>query len=183
MTRTRPTSPRIPPIEHLADRIREKTAGGVVQAINMGATLGTNRKVAKAMSAVSDVLLHQGSIPPRLRELVILRMGWNCSCVYEFGQHTLYALSVGLTPDDVRLTTRPIDEGQWSDVERAVLQMTDDLFADDCVTDTTWADLEGHFDHSQIIEFLCAATCYRMGCAMFNSCGVQREPGVPGWPT
>lgn len=183
MHQRRPTAPRVPPIEKVAVKAREAMANGPANAINVLATLATNRTMSKAFGEFAQTLLFRGSVDARLREIVILRMGWNCQAVYEFGQHTLFGRSVGLTDAEIYLITRPISQGAWTDVERALLQLTDDLYADDCVTDATWAELETHFDHSDILEFMFAALCYRLVSGMLNSCGVQLDDGVPGWPT
>ena len=79
--------------------------------------------------------------------------------------------------------TRPISSHGWSPVEATLIQMVDDLYSDDCVSDATWAELEGHFDHAAIIEFMAAALTYRVVSGLLNSCGVQLDEGVPGWPT
>ena len=125
----------------------------------------------------------RGSVDGRLREVVILRIGWNCLSVYEFGQHTLAGRAAGLTDGEIFLITRPISQGNWTALEAALLQMTDDLYIDDCVSDAVWDELSQHLDHSQIIEFMVCALMYRMASSLLNSCGVERDEGVPGWPT
>ncbi len=182
MHQRRPTSPRVPPIEKVAVKARAAMANGPANAVNVIATLHTNRTVNTAFGAFAQTILFKGSVDARLREIVILRMGWNCQAVYEFGQHTLFGRSVGLTDREIYLITRPIGQGNWTDVELALLQMTDDLYSDDCVSDTTWAELEQHYNHSEIIEFMAGALCYRVVSGLLNSCGVQLDNGVPGWP-
>jgi 4-carboxymuconolactone decarboxylase len=183
MHQRRPLSPRVPPIEKVAVRAREAMADGPANAVNVIATLHTNRVVNGAFGEFAQTILFKGTVDARLREIVILRMGWNCQAVYEFGQHTLFGRSVGLTDREIYLITRPTAQGAWSAEELALLQMTDDLYTDDCVSDATWAELEQHFDHSAIIEFMFGALTYRLVSGMLNSCGVQLDEGVPGWPT
>ena len=73
--------------------------GSVANAVNVTATLAVNELVSKGVGRFSRALLFRGSVDARLRELVILRMGWDCQSVYEFGQHTLFGLDVGLTEE------------------------------------------------------------------------------------
>lgn len=153
-----------------------------MKAVNVRQTLATNPIVAKAFADFGATLLNGGSIPPRTRELVILRMGWRCESVYEFGQHTLMARSLGITDDEIRALTRPLSVWPWAAGERALLQMVDDLHADDCVSDQTWAELEVHFTHAEVLEHLAATLFYRMVSGVLNSCGVALDDGVPGWP-
>jgi alkylhydroperoxidase family enzyme len=164
------------------EQATEAMRNSVVNAVNVTATLAHNELVAKGVGRFSGALLFKGSVSPRLRELVILRMGWDCQSDYEFGQHTLFGLDAGLTEDEVYLVTRPIVQHDWSPAEAALLQMVDDLHVDDCVSDDTWAELAAEFSTSDILEFMAAALQYRLVSSLLNSCGVQRDEGVPGWP-
>jgi alkylhydroperoxidase family enzyme len=157
-------------------------ASSPANAVNVTATLAYNRVVSKAVGQCAGAILTEGSLDPRQRELVILRMGWNCQAVYEFGQHTLFGRAAGVTEAEIWWVTRPLSEGSWSEADRAALQATDDLYTDDCVSDATWAEANRHFDAAQVIEIIAAAGCYRMVSGLLNSCGVALDDGVPGWP-
>lgn len=178
----RPSVPRLDPVPEVAARARERMAASPANAVNVTATLAHNRMVSKAVGQCAGALLTQGSVEPRQRELVILRMGWNCQAVYEFGQHTLFGRAAGLTDAEIYSVTRPLGEYPWGDGDRAGLQVADDLYADDCVSDATWAEALGHFTPAQLIELVAAAGCYRMVSGLLNSCGVELDEGVPGWP-
>jgi alkylhydroperoxidase family enzyme len=178
----RPAAPRLEPIPEVAEKARERMASSPANAINVTATLAHNRVVSKAVGECARALLTEGSLDPRQRELVILRMGWNCQAVYEFGQHTLFGRAVGLTDAEIWRVTRPLAEGAWPAADLAALQVADDLYTDDCVSDTTWAGAMDHFTAPQVIELIAAAGCYRMVSGLLNSCGVALDDGVPGWP-
>src|ERR1700677_3851283 len=141
----RPSSPRLEPIPEVAARARERMAESPAKPINVRATLAHNPVVSRAVGNCSGVILNDGTVPARLRELAILRMGWNCQAVYEFGQHTLFGRAAGLSDDQIWFVTRPLSEGSWAADERAVLQLADDLYTDDCVSDATWAEATHHF--------------------------------------
>lgn len=183
MSNRRPTTPRVEPLPEAAAQAREAMKDSVVNAVNVTATLAHNELVSKGVGRFSRALLFKGSVSPRLRELVILRMGWNCQSDYEFGQHTLFGLDAGLTGAEIYWLTRPVDQHDWTAEERALLQMVDDLWVDDCVSDRTWAELAGLFSTHDVLEFMAAALQYRLVSGLLNSCGVQRDDGVPGWPT
>ena len=173
----RPTAPRIAPTDQ-----RPPSLTTAMNARNVRATLATNPTVAAGMAAMGRSLLQEGTIPGRSRELVILRMGWNCQSRYEFGQHTLMAKSLGVTDREIELLTRPLELGGWSAHERVLLEMVDELYHDDCVSDATWAELATHFDHHDVLEYMAATLFYRMISGILNSCGVELDDGVPGWP-
>ena len=180
---SRPSTPRVEPLPSALEAAKEAMKDSVVNAINVTATLAHNEMVSTGVGRFSRQLLFKGSVDPRLREMVILRMGWNCQSVYEFGQHTLFGIEVGLTESESYWLSRPSGNFLWEEDEGALLAMVDDLFADDCVTDSTWAQLNSHFSVSDILEFMASALQYRLVSGLLNSCGVQRDQGVPGWPT
>jgi 4-carboxymuconolactone decarboxylase len=136
------------------------------------------------MAQVLTYLFYEGeqALEVRTRELVILRLAWNTQTVYHFGQHIAIARNGGLSDTEIYMTTRPLTEWAWSPQDLAVLEMTDDLYRDDCVTDATWQNLSEHFSDEDIISLMVLAGAYRMHAGVLNSCGVQRDDGVPGWP-
>jgi alkylhydroperoxidase family enzyme len=157
-------------------------ASSPANAVNVTATLAASPLVGRVVSGSAGRIMFRGSMEPRQREIVILRMGWNCQSEYEFGQHTLFGRDAGLTDGEIYQVTRPIGEGGWSAADATLLQMTDDLYADDCVSDETWTELGKHFDQALAMEFMAAALSYRLVSGLLNSCGVQLDEGVPRWP-
>jgi len=182
MHQRRPASPRVLPDAEAMVKARERMAGSPANAVNVSATLATSPVVAKVVNGSAGRVMFGSNMAPRQREIVILRMGWNCQSVYEFGQHTLFGRSVGLSDDEIFLLTRPIAQGDWAPADAALIQMTDDLYSDDCVSDATWAELTGHFEPALVMEFCAAALSYRLVSGLLNTCGVQLDEGVPGWP-
>ncbi len=179
----RPAAPRLEPIPAVAEKAREAMKSQPINAVNVTATMAHNRTMAKAIGKFAQTVLFDGELPRRQVEVAVLRMGWNCQAVYEFGQHTLFGRAAGLSDDEIYLTTRPVAEGSWSDADRAIIQLVDDLYADDCVSDATWAEATRHFNSADIIHLIATAGCYRVVSGFLNSAGVQLDEGVPGWPT
>ena len=88
----RPTRPRIDPIDEPDDELAEILKGALLldgKPLNIFGVLGNHPKLLKRFNLLAGFLLNKGPLPPREREIVILRIGWNARAVYEFGQHTL----------------------------------------------------------------------------------------------
>ena len=154
-----------------------------MNAANIRATLAHHPGLAQAMAAMGGAILSGGTVAPRQRELAILRMGWNCQARYEFGQHTLMARSVGVSDSEITAVTEPLSVFEWSPHDRAVLEMVDELYHHDCVSDHTWQTLSAWYDGPLMLELMSVALFYRVVSGLLNSCGVELDPGVPGWPT
>lgn len=185
----RPTAPRIAPVDLTADDVDPELAATMAGALthdgtplNIFGTLGRHPKLLKRFNLLGGFLLNKGLLPPRERELVILRIGWNARAEYEFGQHTIIGRQCGLTDDEIAAITRPLDATAWSDGDADLLRMCDELTDDDCVTDATWARLAQRWSEPELAELLVVAGFYRLVSGFLNSAGVQLDEGVPGFP-
>jgi alkylhydroperoxidase family enzyme len=117
------------------------------------------------------------TLDARSRELVILRIGWNCQSDYEWAQHVgSYGKGreMGIPVDDV---ARGPEAAPWTPAERALLTATDELYRDSFVSDRTWSALTAHFDTVKIVEALISVAQYQQVSAALNTFGVQLEPG------
>ncbi len=182
MHQARPSAPRLEPVPEVVVKAREWMKKSPVNAVNVTATMAHNRTLAKAFGGFAQGVLFDGGLPRRIVELAVLRMGWNCQAIYEFGQHTLFGKDVGLTDAEIFWVTRPLNQHDWAPNERAALQCVDDLYADDCVGDAAWNEARKHYNESEMVHLLMAAGCYRVVSGFLNSCGVVLDEGVPGWP-
>jgi 4-carboxymuconolactone decarboxylase len=150
-------------------------------SLNIFRTLAHHPKLMDRFSRFGGFLLYRGLLPARERELVILRVGFRCGSVYEFGQHTVIGHAAGLTEDEVRRLA--IDEvAGWSDADRDLVLVADELCAHDCVRGETWSRLAVRWSESELLELLVVAGFYRLVSGLLNTVGIQLEPGTPGWP-
>jgi 4-carboxymuconolactone decarboxylase len=184
----RPSQPRLAPVSgaDVTDEMAELLGaqGGVVArtpANNVFATLVRHPGLYRKWLPFAGKLL-AGKLPPRDRELLILRTGWNCRSEYEWGQHTLIAEVCGLSADEIRRVAIGPDAPEWNAADRALLQAADELHDDACLTDATWAALSEVYDERLLLEAVMLVGHYHMLAFALNSAGVQREEGVPGFP-
>jgi len=181
----RPATPRIAPLapEEQDEQTRE-LLGGVApqgfQASNIFATLVRHPGLFRKWLPFGGKLL-SGKLPIRDRELLILRTGWRCRSVYEWGQHTLIGRQAGITDDELRRIQEGPDAPGWSPADATLLRAADELHDDSCISDATWAALARHYDERQLIELPMLVGHYHLVAYALNSLGVQREPGVPGF--
>jgi len=179
------TQPRITPVTDVADEVAEILEGALTidgRPINIFGVLAHHPKLMKRFNLFAGFLLNKGLLPARERELVILRIGWNARAEYEFGQHTLIGRRSGLTDDEIVALTGDPAAGDWSDDDRALIALADELAEHDRVTDETWAALSARWNDAELIELLIVAGCYRMVSGFLNSAGVVLDDGVPGFP-
>jgi alkylhydroperoxidase family enzyme len=181
----RPQSPRIPPLapEEQDDQARELLAGATAPgspAANIFATLVRHPGLFRKWMPFGGKLL-AGKLPPRERELLILRTGWHCQSVYEWGQHVIIARAAGVTDEEIERLKLGPDAPGWDPFDAALVRAADELHDDACITDDTWAALSARYDVAQMTEVPMVVGQYHLVSFTLNSLGVQREPGVPGF--
>jgi 4-carboxymuconolactone decarboxylase len=164
--------PRIAPIEGNVEGL---------PPLNIFRTVAHHPKLLDRFQRFGGFLLYRGLLPDRERELVILRVGFRCGSVYEFGQHTLIGATAGLTAAEIeRLATAETDG--WVEADHDLVTFADELCATNAVSDATWLRLAARWSEPELVELLVVAGFYRLVSGLLNSAGVQREPGTPGWP-
>jgi len=165
-----------PRIQPAADALPEG-----LPALNIFATMAKYPELLDRFNRFGGFLLFKGLLPAREREIVILRVGWRSGSVYEFGQHTVIGGAAGLTEDEVRRLADEQLEG-WSDDDRNLVELADQLCSTNNVDDALWERLSRRWDEQQLMELLVVAGFYRLVSGFLNATGVEPEPGTPGWP-
>jgi alkylhydroperoxidase family enzyme len=160
--------------------VREPFGDGPI--LNIFRTLANHPKLMKRWLVFGNHVLAKSSLPPRERELVILRTGYRCRAAYEWSQHVEIARGSGLTDEEIDRVARGPDAEGWSDLERALLRATDELHDEQFVSDATWAELSGHYDTQQLMDLVFTVGQYTLVSMALNTLGVQLEPGAPGLP-
>ena len=130
--------------------------------------------------AYNNVLLWDGTLDARLRELVVLRVAWQARSRYEWAQHVRLAARFGVGPEDVDAVahgSHATAEG-WSDVERAAVDAAGQLVREQRVDDATWAALAAHLDDRQLVELVFVIGTYACLAMVFNASGVELDPGL-----
>ena len=181
----RPAQARIAPVEEVSDELAEVLKGALDidgRPLNIFGVLGHHPKLLKRFNLLGGLILNKGLIPERERELVILRVGWNARAQYEFGQHTVIGLRCGLTDEEIGALVKGPADYAWSEGDLELIALADELHADDCVSDDTWAKLAARWGDAELVELLIVAGYYRMVSGFLNSTGVELDEGVPGFP-
>lgn len=174
-------APRIAPVDLDSLTEDQRQALKVFEGrppLNIFRTLAHTPKALERFLAWGNyVLSKRNSLPPRERELVILRTGFLCRSGYEFTQHKAIALREGLSAAEIEAIKRGPGEPTWSAAERALIQACDELHEDQFITEATWAALGAHFDDKQRMDLVFTVGQYTQVSMMLNSFGVQLDAG------
>ena len=148
---------------------------------NIFKTLSHHPDLFRRWLVFGNHVLFKSTLPPRERELIILRIGWLCEAEYEWAQHVLIGKEAGLTTEEIdRIKAGPNARG-WSEADKLLLQATDELRKDAFITDTTWNGLSQHFDTKQLMDVVFAVGQYNLVSMALNTLGVQLDDGLEGF--
>ena len=180
------SEPRVPPVndESSLDAEARELLGGTSlgPAVNIFRTLIRHPKLFKRWLVFANHVLFKATIPPRDREILILRTGWRCRAEYEWGQHVIIGKAVTLTDEEILRITEGPDAPGWSLFDALLVRTADELHDDQFVSDATWKALAERYSTQQLMDAVFAVGQYTLVSMALNSFGVQLDPGVPGFP-
>lgn len=140
--------------------------------------------VAVALHGMLEALLWKGALDARLRELIIMRIGWVTGSVYEWTQHWRVARFLDVPERDLLAVRDWRSAGHFGAAERAVLAATDETLQDGTISDETWAACQDalHGNPAVLVELVAAIGNWRLFSALLQSLEVPLEDGLEAWP-
>jgi alkylhydroperoxidase family enzyme len=172
--------PRIAPLppEEWDDRLRrllEASPGGTDEPMHIYTTLARAPEVFRRWTAFGGALLF-GTLPGRLRELVILRTAARFGGTYEWAQHIGLAEREGVSRAEIETLGRDHTSGSWSPFEAAALRAVDETADDGSISDSTWDELAAGLSDPELIELVMLIAHYMMLTTVLGSLRVPLEP-------
>jgi alkylhydroperoxidase family enzyme len=147
--------------------------------LNIFRTIAHHPKLLKRWLVFGAHVLAKSTLPPRERELAILRIGWRCGSEYEWGQH---GRSVARGSATTRSAASPGPSAPgWNAFDAAILRAVDELHDDSFLSDASWNALTARWSTEQVIDFIFAVGQYTLVSMALNSLGVQLDAGVEGF--
>ena len=176
------TTPRVAPVppDDWTEEQREIAAPMLARGpmLNIFRTLLAHPAAAKAFLVWGGYILgRKSTLPPREREIVILRTGLLCRSGYEWTQHVPIARRVGVTDEEIARIKLGADAPGWSAADAALLRATDDLHREQFVTEPAWVELARHFGERQRMDMVFTVGQYTQVSMLLNSFGVQLDEG------
>jgi alkylhydroperoxidase family enzyme len=128
-------------------------------------------------------LLWEGRLDARLRELIIMRIGWVQRSSYEWTQHWRVARLLGIPEDDLIAVRDWVHSDRFDEADRAVLAATDETLHDGAISARTWSAIEDQItDELARIEVVMAIANWSMFAQLLRSLEIPLEEGVDPWP-
>ncbi len=139
--------------------------------------------LAKAIFGLLAGLLFRGKLDARLREFVIMRIGWVTGSEYEWTQHWRVATQIGMSEAELLAVRDWRNAGNLGRAERAVLAATDETLEVGAISTGTWRECEATLGGPEnLLELVAAIGNWRLFSTLLRSLEIPLEDGVIGWP-
>jgi len=144
---------RIAPSRAFAEVRTDNLGQGDLIDLGVAAIMGRLPAVAEALGSLNAALRANGTLSPRLLELVRLRIAFFNQCRSCIAVRYQSAIDDGLDEDAVCSLERPADAENLSDAERSALRFAE-LFATDhlAIDDAVYDELRQHFTEDELVE-------------------------------
>jgi alkylhydroperoxidase family enzyme len=130
------------------------------------------------------MLSTRNKLDSRLRELIIMRIGWTTGSEYVWFQHYRIATTqAGVTPEELLAVRDWKSSTLFGPAERAVLAAVDDTREHGKVSDAVWAECSQQLkEPAVLIEMVVAIANWIMFSQLLQSLRVSLEDGAVPWP-
>jgi 4-carboxymuconolactone decarboxylase len=179
-------APLEPPYEPAIEQMLKKwmPPGSAIEPLVLFRTLAVHEELNSRMRPLGAGILGHGRIEPREREIVIHRTCARAGAEYEWGVHALaFGKPLGLTDEQLRATVHgDADDPTWSDDDRVLIRLADELHETCRVSDELWSELAARYRGDQLLELLITAGWYRLISGVINAVGIELEPWAARFP-
>jgi alkylhydroperoxidase family enzyme len=166
------TPPYAKELQDRFDRLMPKGAPPLL----LFTTLARDKRLCERFMAGG--LLDAGNLTLRQREIIIDRITALSGSEYEWGVHiAFFAKRAGLNEAQIASTAKSgASDAVWSDQDRLLLTVCDQLHQSCDIDDETWTALRANFSEEAILEILMLAGFYRTVSYLTNALRLPCEP-------
>ena len=171
------TAPRVPPIHPEAFTAEQAEVARDRESLNLARVFVQNPGVYRAFIPLAEQLFLRSSLPPREREILILRAMQLCDEKYDLPHHVVIARDIGMSDADIEAARQGGDG--LPPFEQTVAKAAEELVREHCIRDATWQALAARYSVPQQMEVVFLVGLYVMMAMGTKSFGIQLE-GDPG---
>jgi len=130
--------------------------------------------LAPGFFVMADAMFQANSLPPHLRELAILRVGYRYAAPYETHQHEMIAGYAGLSADAVAAAASGVTDGLPQE-EVDILTWTDRLLDDHTLSGADRENALASLTVTQLADLVMTVGFYQLVCNFLNTFDVTTE--------
>jgi len=146
---------------------------------NMFRTMAHRPEIFSTMMAHFSAVLNTGTVPTKLKELIIVRTSQLNVTPYCLASHTVLARNLGWTDDQLSNLASWPDRSDFTPAEKAAISLAETVTLNaNGLSDEQFAALRSFYNDGEIVELLCSIGLFNYFNRFNNA--LQMEPTEPG---
>ncbi len=124
---------------------------------NMFRTIAHRPEILETMIAHFEAILTTGTLPTKLKELVIVRTSQLNACEYCLASHSLIAKKLGWSEAQIAGLENFDQRDDFSEAEKAALRLAETMtLRSNGMSDAQFEELRGYYDEGEVVELMAA---------------------------
>lgn len=146
--------------------------------INLHRALAHSTEGARAFGKVGSWIRFGSQLDPKLRELVILQVGWLAKSPYEWSHHVKIGKDFGLSDAEIEAVKQETSgkTSQLPELYRIALKAAREMAVDGGMAEKTYADLATELSHELMVDLVIVIAFYCGVVRLLASLGIDVEP-------
>jgi len=146
---------------------------------NMFRTMAHRPEIFSTMMAHFAAVLNTGTVPTRLKELIIVRTSQINVTPYCLASHTILARNLGWSDDQLDNLSAWQTREDFTAAEKAAIRLAETVTLDaNSLSDAQFAELQSFYSDGEIVELLCSIGLFNYFNRFNNA--LRMEPTKPG---
>jgi uncharacterized peroxidase-related enzyme len=146
---------------------------------NMFRVMAHRPEIFATMQAHFAAVLSTGTVPTKLKELIIVRTSQVNETPYCLASHTILARNLGWTDDQLANLADWARRDDFTPAEKAALRLAETVTRNaNAVSDEQFAELRSFYSEGEVVELLCAIGLFNYFNRFNNA--LRMEPTKPG---
>jgi alkylhydroperoxidase family enzyme len=166
-------APRIPPVAPEAFSPEQKALVGDWTTMNFARVIVEHPALYRALMPLIAKLISGSDLPPRDREVLVLRTLALSDETYERAHHGLIAAAAGMTQAEIAAAAD--GAASLSPFDRTLARAAEELVRDRRVADDTWAALAQRYSSVQLMEAVALVGLYDLMAMLTKSFEIGLE--------
>lgn len=164
---------RIAPIAPEAFTDEQRALVGDWSAMNFARVIVAHPGLYRALMPLIAKLIAGSDLPPRDREVLVLRTLALCDETYETAHHVLIARGAGMS--DAEIEAAQQGAAGLSSFDRTLAAAAEELVREQTVSDATWRALAERYSEVQLMEVTALVGGYALMAMLTKSYGIPLE--------
>ena len=169
-----------PPYDEKVQQAFDKVDLGPLSPQNFLRVLAHQPRLMGNVVALGGSLMYKGALSERQREIAILRVAVRTRCDYEWAMHcALFVQRCNITDEELSVLRHgPREAACWSEQERLLIAVVDELHDESTIADATWGAMARHWGPAQLLEIIVLIGHYHLVAFFMNATGAPPEDGA-----